>query len=130
VSAGFSAYALNCTDWKGFLYLDRSLDSTLKHPCCIFSSFKLLDASGRCSVTKNNESEFGIRRETGEIYMLTKQERILTIEILRLTLTSAAGRKILAERFGKEGLNTAARLLEEMGIQIGELQGPGRRKVS
>ena len=81
-------------------------------------------------MTKNNESEFGIRRETGEIYMLTKQERILTIEILRLTLTSAAGRKILAERFGKEGLNTAARLLEEMGIQIGELQGPGRRKVS
>jgi len=81
-------------------------------------------------VTKNNESEFGIRRETGEIYMLTKQERILTIEILRLTLTSAAGRKILAERFGKEGLNTAARLLEEMGVQIGELQGPGRRKVS
>jgi len=81
-------------------------------------------------VTKNNESEFGIRRETGEIYMLTKQERILTIEIIRLTLTSAAGRKILAERFGKEGLNTAARLLEEMGIQIGELQGPGRRKVS
>jgi len=81
-------------------------------------------------VTKDNESEFGIRRETGEIYMLTKQERILTIEILRLTLTSAAGRKILAERFGKEGLNTAARLLEEMGVQIGELQGPGRRKVS
>ena len=81
-------------------------------------------------MTKNNESEFGIRRETGEIYMLTKQERILTIEILRLTLTSAAGRKILAERFGKEGLNTAARLLEEMGVQIGELQGPGRRKVS
>ena len=81
-------------------------------------------------MTKDNESEFGIRRETGEIYMLTKQERILTIEILRLTLTSAAGRKILAERFGKEGLNTAARLLEEMGVQIGELQGPGRRKVS
>ena len=81
-------------------------------------------------MTKDNESEFGIRRETGEIYMLTKQERILTIEILRLTLTSAAGRKILAERFGKEGLNTAARLLEEMGIQIGELQGPSRRNVS
>ena len=81
-------------------------------------------------MTKNNESEFGIRRETGEIYMLTKQERILTIEILRLTLTSAAGRKILAERFGKEGLNTAARLLEEMGVQIGELQRPSRRNVS
>ena len=81
-------------------------------------------------MTKDNESEFGIRSETGEIYMLTKKERILTIEILRLTLNSAAGRKILAERFGKEGLNTAARLLEEMGIQIGELQGPSRRNVS
>jgi len=81
-------------------------------------------------VTKDNESEFGIRSETGEIYMLTKKERILTIEILRLTLNSAAGRKFMAERFGKEGLNTAARLLEEMGVQIGELQRPSRRNVS
>ena len=81
-------------------------------------------------MTKNNESEFGIRSEAGEIYMLTKKERILTIEILRLTLNSAAGRKFMAERFGKEGLNTAARLLEEMGVQIGELQGPSRRNAS
>jgi hypothetical protein len=81
-------------------------------------------------VTENNESDFGIRKETGEIYMLTKKERILTIEILRLTLTSASGRKFMLERFGKEGLKTAARLLEDIGVQIGEPQGPSRRNVS
>ena len=72
-------------------------------------------------MTENNESEFRIRKETGEIYMLTKKERILTIETLRLTLTSAAGRKFMAE---------LARLLEDMGVQIGEPQGPSRRNVS
>jgi hypothetical protein len=67
---------------------------------------------------KNNHFEFGIRNETGEIYMLTKKERILTIEILKLTLATAAGREFVVERFGKEGIKTAAGLLEEMGIQI------------
>jgi hypothetical protein len=67
---------------------------------------------------KDNESEFAIRKETGEIYMLNKQERILTIEILKMTLATSAGRKFLIERFGKDGLKTAAGLLEEMGVQI------------
>ena len=67
---------------------------------------------------ENNQSEFGIRNETGEIYMLTKKERILTIEILKLTLATAAGREFVIERFGKEGLKTAGGLLEEMGVQI------------
>ena len=71
---------------------------------------------------KNNQSEFGIRSETGEIYILTKRERLLTIEILKLTLTTSAGRGFLAERFGKEGLKTAAGLLEEMGVQINQTQ--------
>jgi hypothetical protein len=69
-------------------------------------------------VKKNNESEFGIRSETGEVYMLNKKERMLTIEILGLTLATAAGREFLIERFGKEGLKTAECLLEEMGVQI------------
>lgn len=64
----------------------------------------------------NNQSEIGIRSETGEIYLLTKKERILTIEILKLTLGSAAGRDFVVERFGKEGLQTAAGLLKEMGV--------------
>jgi hypothetical protein len=79
---------------------------------------------------KNNYSEFGIRSETGEIYMLTKKERILTIEILKLTLASAAGREFVVERFGKEGIKTATGLLEEMGIQIAKQQEQKPRTVS
>ncbi len=73
----------------------------------------------------NNQSEIGIRSETGQIYLLTKKERILTIEILKLTLATAAGREFVAERFGKDGLKVAVGLLEEMGVQIGE---PKERK--
>jgi len=79
---------------------------------------------------KNNQSEFGLRSETGEIYMLTKKERILTIEILKLTLATAAGREFVVERFGKEGIKTATGLLEEMGIQIGKQQEQKPRTVS
>jgi hypothetical protein len=73
-------------------------------------------------VKRNDESDFGIRRETGEIYMLNKQERILTTEILKMTLATKRGREFLIERFGKEGLKTAAGLLEEMGVQVGRQQ--------
>lgn len=72
---------------------------------------------------KNNQSGIGITCETGEIYLLTKKERILTIEILKLTLATAAGRAFLVERFGHEGVKRAAGLLAEMGVQISELQG-------
>jgi hypothetical protein len=81
-------------------------------------------------VKKNNQSEFGIRGETGEIYVLTKKERILTIEILKLTLATAAGRQFLVERFGKEGLKTAAGLLEEMGVQVGRQQQEMQKLLS
>ena len=79
---------------------------------------------------KNNHSEFGIRSETGQIYLLTKQERILTIEILEIALGTAAGRGFLVERFGKEGIKTATSLLEEMGVQISEPQGQPKRNAS
>lgn len=79
---------------------------------------------------KKNHSQFGIRNETGEIYMLTKKERILTIEILKLTLATASGRGFLMERFGKEGLKTAAGLLEEMGVQVGRQQQERQKLVS
>jgi dihydrodipicolinate synthase/N-acetylneuraminate lyase len=81
-------------------------------------------------VKKNNQSGFGIRSETGEIYMLTKKERILTIEILRLTLATAAGREFVVERFGKDGLKTAIGLLEEMGVQIGRQQEEREKPAS
>ena len=79
---------------------------------------------------KDNESDFGIRSKTGEIYMLTKKERILTIEILKMTLATETGREFLIERFGKEGLKTAAGVLEEMGIQVGRQQGERKKLVS
>jgi hypothetical protein len=79
---------------------------------------------------KNNESEFGIRSETGEIYMLNKKERILTIEIIKMTLATEAGREFLIERFGKDGLKTAAGLLEEMGVQVGKQQGERQKTAS
>ena len=79
---------------------------------------------------KDDQAEYGLRKETGELYMLNKKERILTLEILKLTLASAAGREFLVERFGKEGLKTATKLLEEMGVQVGETQAQGRRTPS
>jgi hypothetical protein len=78
----------------------------------------------------NNQAEFGIRSETGEIYMLTKKERILTMEILKLTLATAAGKSFLLQRFGKEGINRAASLLEEMGFHISQDQKEGQPPVS
>jgi hypothetical protein len=81
-------------------------------------------------VKKNNQSEFGIKSESGEIYMLNKKERLLTIEILKLTLATPAGRGFLVQRFGKEGLKTAVGLLEEMGIQINRSQGEKQKTVS
>jgi hypothetical protein len=81
-------------------------------------------------VKKNNQSEFGIKSESGEIYMLNKKERLLTIEILKLTLATPAGRGFLVQRFGKEGLKTAVGLLEEMGIQINRNQGEKQKTVS
>jgi len=54
--------------------------------------------------------------------MLNKKERLLTIEILKLTLATPAGREFLVERFGKQGLKSAAGLLEEMGVQINQAQ--------
>lgn len=85
---------------------------------------------GGCQVKKNNHSEFGIRSKTGEIYMLTKKERILTVEILKLTLATAAGKGFLIERFGKEGIKTATGLLEEMGVQTEKQQEQKPRTVS
>jgi len=70
-----------------------------------------------------DQAKFGARRETGEIYMLSKKERILTIEVLKLTLATPARRQFLTQRFGKEGLEIAARLLGQMGVRVGKTQG-------
>jgi hypothetical protein len=79
---------------------------------------------------KDDQAEYGLRRETGELYMLTKKERILTVEVLKLTLATAAGREFLVERFGKEALKIAASLMEAMGVQVGKIQGQRQRPLS
>jgi hypothetical protein len=81
-------------------------------------------------VEKKSQSEFGIRRETGELYMLTKKERVLTIEVLKMTLATAAGREFLMERFGKQGIKTAIDLLQELGVQVSTRQGERLRTIS
>jgi len=81
-------------------------------------------------VKKNNQFDFGIRSETGELYTLNKKERVLTIEILKMTLATEAGREFLLERFGKEGLKIAVSLLKEMGVQISPQQGQKPKNVS
>ncbi len=79
---------------------------------------------------KGDQVEYGLRRETGELYMLTKKERRLTMEVLKRTLATGAGRDFLVERFGKEGLRIAASLLEEMGVEVGKTQGQGQKPLS
>jgi hypothetical protein len=68
-------------------------------------------------MTKTDQFELGIRGETGELYMLNKQERALTMEVLKMTLATEAGREFLVERFGKEGIKMALSLLMEMGVE-------------
>ena len=71
---------------------------------------------------EEDESGVGVRGETGELYMLNKIERRLTIEVLKRTLESEVGREFLEKRFGKEGLKIALGLLSQMGVQITQQQ--------
>lgn len=62
--------------------------------------------------------------------MLNKKERVLTMEVLKLTLATEAGREFLLERFGKEGIKTATGLLEGMGIQVSRHQEKRQKTAS
>jgi len=81
-------------------------------------------------VKKENQTGFGIRSKTGELYLLNKKERVLTIEVLRMTMATEAGREFLLERFGKEGPRIAVNLLKEMGVQIRKQHSQKSRSVS
>jgi len=81
-------------------------------------------------VKKSNQVEFGIRRETGELYLLNKQERALTIEVLKMALATEGGREFLVERFGKEGIKMALSLLREMGVETTQYKGQKTRTLS
>jgi hypothetical protein len=81
-------------------------------------------------VKKSNQVEFGIRRETGELYLLNKQERALTIEVLKMALATEGGREFLVERFGKEGIKMALSLLRGMGVETTQYKGQKARTLS
>ena len=88
------------------------------------------DVRGDVRVKKKDPSEFGIRSETGELYQLNKQERTLTIEVLKMALATEGGREFLVERFGKEGIKIAVHLLEEMGVRGRKQHNQKSRPVS
>ena len=67
---------------------------------------------------EDEELEVTFSAETGELYLLDKKERILVREVLRLSLTTPSGKKVLEERFGKEGFKIAVSLLEQMGVTV------------
>jgi len=69
-----------------------------------------------------DESDVGVRGETGELYMLDKKERRLVTEVLKRTLETEAGKEFVEKRFGKEGLKAALVLLNQMGVQISQQQ--------
>ena len=71
---------------------------------------------------KEDESDVGVRGETGELYMLDKKERRLMTEVLKRTLETEAGKEFVEKRFGKEGLKAALVLLNQMGVQISQQQ--------
>jgi hypothetical protein len=77
----------------------------------------------RYLMKQGDQAEFGAKRETDEIYVLSKKERVLTREVRKLALSSPARRRFLIDRFGKEGLEIATSLLSQMGFKVGKTQG-------
>jgi hypothetical protein len=70
-------------------------------------------------VTENHEGpEIPFRAETGELYSLDKKERKLVKEVLRLSLATPSGRKLIRGRFGEKGFRIAEGLLQQMGIKV------------
>jgi hypothetical protein len=66
-------------------------------------------------IEKQEEHEIAFKAETGELYMLGKKERMLLRAILSVTLKSKAGREAISQICGKECLQLAKTLLEQMG---------------
>ena len=67
---------------------------------------------------KNEEAEVSFTADTGELYSLDKKERILVREVLKLSLTTLSGKKVLQERFGRVGFRIAVSRLEHMGVTV------------
>jgi hypothetical protein len=87
-----------------------------------YKEISMIQETGRHPMKEEDELDVGVRGEASAIYMLDKKERRLTIEVLKRTLETEAGRKFVEKRFGKEGLKTALGLLNQMGVRISQGQ--------
>jgi hypothetical protein len=67
---------------------------------------------------QEDEIEIGFKAETGELFMLSKKERILLRAILGVSLNSKNTREYISRKLGKEYLGTGESLLEEMGGKV------------
>jgi hypothetical protein len=52
---------------------------------------------------------------TGELFMVSKKERILIKTVLAMVLKSKTGREFIIRRFGAEYLEVGKKLLEDIG---------------
>ena len=97
---------------------------------CFPNRSRRSEMHGGNRVKKNNEFNFVNRRKTGELYLLNKQERALTIEVVKMALATEGGREFLVERFGKEGVKMAVSLLRDMGVDTTQYKGQKTRTLS
>ena len=52
---------------------------------------------------------------TGELFMVSKKERILIKTVLTMVLKSKTGREFITRRFGAEYVKVGEKLLEDIG---------------
>ncbi|MEJ2725683.1 MAG: hypothetical protein P8175_13770 [Deltaproteobacteria bacterium] len=69
---------------------------------------------------QEDEIEIGYKDNTGELFMLSKKERILLRAVLNVTLGSENARESISRKLGKEYLAIGENLLREMGGKIGK----------
>jgi hypothetical protein len=67
---------------------------------------------------QEDETKIGFKAETGELFMLSKKERILLRAILSVTLDYEKARTIISKKLGKGSLAIAENLLREMGGRV------------
>jgi hypothetical protein len=73
--------------------------------------------SGRISFLtgKKTADDADSMNATGELFMVSKKERILIKTVLTMVLNSKTGREFITRRFGAEYVKIGKKLLEDIG---------------
>jgi len=64
--------------------------------------------------SKKNPDPADLMNATGELFMLSKKERILLRTVLEMILTSKTGKEFILRKFGTEYVKMAEKLLEDL----------------